>query len=47
MSQSHGSVLDRAMALCKEKYGQCVWPGIPDDCWEQAYNEIITEDGIL
>ncbi len=46
-SQSHGSVLGRAMALCREKYGQCVWPDIPDDCWKQAYNEIITEDGIL
>ncbi|MBQ8040427.1 MAG: hypothetical protein IJ274_11260 [Lachnospiraceae bacterium] len=34
-------VLGRAMVLCEEKYGQCVWPNSPNDCWEQAYNEII------
>ncbi len=46
-SQSHGSVLGRAMELCKQKYGHCVWPDVPEDCWEQAYHEMINEDNIL
>ena len=46
-SQSHGSVLGRAMDLCKQKYGLCVWPKIPEEFWEKAYYEIINEDEIL
>ena len=40
-SQSHGNVLGRAMELCKQKHGRCVWPDIPEECWEQAYREMI------
>ena len=40
-SQSHGSVLGRAMELCKQKHGRCVWPDVPEDCWEQAFGELI------
>ena len=46
-SQSHGIVLGRAMELCKQKYGRCIWPDIPEECWEQAYHELINEDNIL
>ena len=40
-NQSHGNVLGRAMELCKQKHGRCVWPDIPEECWEQAYHEMI------
>ena len=46
-SQSHGSVLGRAMELCEQKYSRCVWPDIPEDCWKQAYHEMINEDNFL
>ena len=29
-TQSHGAVLARAMALCQEENGKCVWPEIPE-----------------
>jgi putative phosphoesterase len=38
---SHGTVLSRAMELCREETGKCVWPDIPEECWEQAVNEMI------
>lgn len=38
---SHGKILSRAMELCKEETGDCVWPDIPEKCWEQAVDEII------
>lgn len=39
---SHGAVLARAMALCKEQYGECSWPNVPEACWEQAVEEMIS-----
>ncbi len=38
---SHGEVLGRAMALCREQTGSCTWPKIPEGCWEQAVQEIL------
>lgn len=38
---SHGVVLERAMMLCRDKLGECSWPNIPEECWEQAVNELI------
>lgn len=38
---SHGTVLARAMAICKQKYGECTWPNVPEECWEQAVKEMI------
>lgn len=40
----HGDVLDRAMELCRQKQGQCVWPEIPEECWAQAFGELLPED---
>ena len=37
---SHGTVLARAMELCKDKYGKCNWPDVPEECWEQAVKEM-------
>ena len=36
---SHGEVLERAMKLCYEDTGACVWPEIPEKYWEQAVRE--------
>ena len=40
---SHGKVLGRAMQICTEKYGECIWPNVPDECYEQAIRELIRE----
>lgn len=38
---SHGEILSRAMELCKEETGDCVWSDIPEKYWAQAVDEII------
>lgn len=38
---SHGTVLAKAMAICWEKYGECNWPNIPEECWDLAVNELL------
>ncbi|MDE7309516.1 MAG: metallophosphoesterase [Lachnospiraceae bacterium] len=40
---SHGSVLARAMFLCREKTGQCNWPDVPEEYWEMAVNKMIPQ----
>lgn len=42
---SHAQVLSRAMHLCKEEYGECRWPEVPEKCWEQAAKEMIGGKG--
>ena len=37
---SHSAILSRAMELCREETGDCVWPDIPERCWAQAVNEV-------
>lgn len=36
---SHGTVLVRAMSLCNEETGTCIWPNVPEKYWKQAINE--------
>jgi predicted phosphodiesterase len=38
---THGEILSRAMQLCKEETGDCVWPHIPERHWAQAMKEAI------
>lgn len=38
---SHATVLNRAMALCREQTGSCTWPEIPEGCWQQAVQELL------
>lgn len=38
---SHGSVLSRAMELCRAETGECVWPHIPERFWQQAAEEML------
>jgi putative phosphoesterase len=40
---SHSKVLTRAMELCRENTGECVWPNIAEKYWEQAVNDLIRE----
>ena len=42
---SHGTVLERAMELCRERSGECRWPDIPEECWAQAVKEM--ENGVF
>lgn len=42
----HVDVLDRAMELCRQKTGQCIWPEIPEECWEQAVRELLSGDAV-
>lgn len=37
----HGTVLNRAMALCREENGKCDWPRVPEQFWEQAVREML------
>ena len=38
---SHGTVLTKAMSLCKADTGSCIWPNVPEKYWKQAVDEII------
>ena len=38
---AHGFVLNRAMELCKNEEGECIWPDIPEMYWQQAVEEMI------
>jgi len=38
---SHGKVLCRAMELCEQETGKCIWPEIPEIDWKKAYEELI------
>lgn len=38
---SHGTVLARAMAICQDRFGECNWPDVPEECWEQAVKEMM------
>lgn len=37
---SNGTVLDRAMELCRNDVGECNWPHIPERYWAEAIKEI-------
>ena len=41
---SHGAVLARAMALCREAEGKCTWPDVPERYWQSAVKEMIGEE---
>lgn len=38
---SHGTVLAKAMSLCKDETGNCIWPYISEKYWKQAVEEIL------
>ena len=43
---SHGVVLARAMALCREAEGSCIWPNVPERYWQSAVQEMIGEETV-
>jgi len=38
---AHGTVLAKAMHLCKEETGKSIWYNIPDKYWEKAIAELL------
>ncbi len=40
---SHGSVLSRAMELCREETGECIWPNVPERYYKHAIDELINK----
>jgi predicted phosphodiesterase len=40
---SHGRILSRAIELCREETGDCVWPDIPEEYWAKAIYEILVK----
>lgn len=38
---SHGTVLSRAIEITIDETGSCIWPDIPEECWERAVKELI------
>ncbi len=36
----HGTVLAKAMELCKSENGSCIWPDIPEKYYKMALNEL-------
>lgn len=39
----HSTVLERAMSLCDDETGNCIWPDVPEKYWKQAVAEIMCE----
>ena len=37
---SHGTVLAKAMTLCKKEVGNCIWPNVPEKYWKRAVAEM-------
>ena len=40
---SHGTVLAKAMELCRNELGECNWPNVPEKYWDLAVREMIGE----
>lgn len=39
-SFSHGMMLFRAMKLCEQETGKCIWPEIPEIYWQRVHEEL-------
>ena len=37
---THAGLLGRAMDICVEKFGECNWPQVPEECMAEAFEEI-------
>lgn len=37
---SHGQILCRAMELCEQETGKCIWPEIPEIYWKRTHEEL-------
>lgn len=43
---SHGTVLSRAMELCREENGACDWYDVPEKYWEKAVEELLGQESV-
>ena len=41
---SHGKILKRAMSLCNNETGSCIWPDVPEKYWKQAVAEYMQDE---
>lgn len=37
---THARLLYKAMDICEKKYGECVWPKIPEECYAKAFEDV-------
>ncbi len=37
---THGDLLNRAMEICRNKYGACEWPKVSEDCFAEAFEAL-------
>lgn len=42
----HSHVLQKAMQLCREGEGECIWPRIPEKYWEKAYETFFGQEDL-
>ena len=40
---SHGTVLAKAMELCRNELGECNWPNVPEKYWDLAVQEMMCD----
>lgn len=43
---SHAETLNKAMKLCEEEEGTCVWPNIPEKYWKKAYEAFFGKEDL-
>ena len=39
-ADTHGMLLEKAMRICVETYGECIWPKVPEECFRKAFEEM-------
>ena len=39
-ADTHGMLLERAMKICVETCGECIWPKVPEECFQRAFEEM-------
>ena len=44
---SHGTVLAKAMELCRNELGECNWPNVPEKYWDLAVKEMIVNKVVI
>ena len=37
---THAGMLNMAMDICRREHGDCIWPRVPEECFEKAYKMI-------
>ncbi|MCR4740318.1 MAG: metallophosphatase family protein [Lachnospiraceae bacterium] len=37
---THGHLLNRAMEICRDRYGECIWPKVNEECFAEAFRSL-------